>query len=1454
MSETKLTKAGNLHVIGFGSSAGGLETLQELLSKLPADLGFAFVIVQHLSPNHTSLMHELLASHTGMPVLVVEEKIQLRSNHIYLISKDWDLALHNSYLVPLVKKQNSSPKSPIDRFLISMASSMEERSVGIILSGTGTDGTHGVRAIKAKGGIVIVQKPGSAKFDGMPQAALDTGTADFVLDVPDIAERLKLLAQQLREGRILGENEGNQVLEKILQHLKSSININFTYYRTPTLLRRIDKRCKIVNVCTLEDYYQYLIKEDNESHLLAQEFLIGVSSFFRDEFVWRSLEKNVIPQLFEGKQTGEQLRVWVGGCSTGEEAYTLAILLNEYKIRSQKQVDFKIFASDLDNTAIKIASKGLYGTDIVQQVPYLLLNRYFEREEKGYRIEASLRDKVVFAQHNLISDPPFIRMDLISCRNTLIYFTPASQQKLISKFHFALNTGGFLLLGSSESLGSAAELFRSVDKGTNIFQNIEERKRQDFISDHRATTTILKDRRRNVMLPDTSSDSDSSYVSDNFAAILAKEHAPTSIFINEQFDVLYIHCDADKYLSLPKRSLKLNLLKMLNTSEQLIIRKGIEKAEQEKITAFKEVSLNKGKTQHLVDLRFKEVWVEAQKSKTYLIEIFRRENESSKSESTPVLNPDRLLLLERELAEKDRQLKFLKEKLETSSEQLQASNEELHTSNHELQSANEELQSVNEELHTLNSELKQKIEEVTASNTDIDNLFTSTNIATLFLDQDLKIRKHTPRLRELIRITENDVGRSIADFNTSFRNYNIEDDAQEVLRTQQTLEREVITKNGKYFLSRISLYRQQDGSSKGVVVLYIDLTEKHKVETEVKETADRLSLVLETSKTGYVELHLATNKLFYDKQYAQIMGLAPGEQKSFEQLMERVHPDDKEMLEKQLKNSIENGENILTEYRTILPKTMEVRYLYSHARAIRNEKGEVVKLVGAIQDQTDRIQQEQESLWYWKLLQESQNEIYIFDARSLRFITVNYGAQKNIGYTAEEFKQLTAINIKPDFSWNEFEELLTPLRTGQTKLLRYHTTHQRKDRSTYPVLANLQLGNYQGRDVYIAIIQDITELVKVQEELKAINERYDFAIRGTSDGIWDWPDINTSQLYWSPRIYELYGMKPGEVEPTMENLMSLIHPDDVERTRLAVKAHLEHETPYDIEVRMHHKTRGYRWFRARGQSVRNKECMIYRMAGSLTDVHQRKQDELELREINRRLELANNYLDNFVYTAAHDLRAPVSNLRTLIGMLQSDEKLSENVNFMRVVQSANRLEDTLQGMVRILEIQRNDSPEVSSLNIAEIFRLIRSELAEEEKEAKASIVTTFRVQEINYVKPFLQSILRNLLSNALKYRSNDRDLVIEVSTKQAGEYVLLEVKDNGIGLDVKRYGKKLFKPFERLTKQAEGQGLGLHLVKTMLERNGGSIKVEGETNKGLHFKLYLKPYLLDNSIPVNTDA
>lgn len=1438
-----MSSADSLHVVGIGSSAGGLETLQELFKNIPAHTGFAFVIVQHLSPTHNSLMHELLARHISMPITVVEEKTSIAPNHIYLISKDWDLELRGGQLLPREKKEHASAKSPIDRFFISLAESLENKALAIVLSGTGSDGSVGIRAVKEKGGIVIVQNPDTAKFDGMPQAAFGTGMADFVLDTTDIGSRLNLLSQQVKQGYQLDtKKEGeNELLEKILLHVKASTGLDYSYYRRPTLLRRIDKRCKILNMGSIQEYYELLLQNENETQTLAQEFLIGVSSFFRDEGVWKSLEKNVIPELFKSKLPGEQLRLWVGGCSTGEEAYTLALLLHEFKRINNSPVDFKIFASDLDKKAITFASNGIYGPDILQQIPSFLLDRYFEREEKGYRVTKNLREKIVFAQHNLIADPPFIKMDLISCRNVLIYFTTATQRKLITKFHFALNNHGYLVLGSSENLGELANLFKPVEKGTNIFCNIQEQKLPGFIRDHNTANT-LKDRKKMGTTPGLSPDPNHS-ASDFYAATLMREHAPISIFINQQYDVLYIHGDADNYLRLPQRSGKLNLLKMLGLSEQVLIRKGVQQAMQEKSLLFKAVDFHKGEQSYLVDLAFKEVWNEPLKERNILIEIYSkgRTGNSDKAAAT-VINTDQLSLLEQELKEKDHQLSHLKEQLETSNEQLMASNEELHASNQELQSSNEELQSVNEELHTLNSELKQRIEEVTASNTDIDNLFTSTSIATLFLDQDLKIRKYTPQLKELISITENDVGRSIADFSTRFRNYSLEEDAAEVLKQQRTLEREVVTKEGRYFLSRISPYRQLDGGIKGVVVLYIDLTEKHKAALQLKETADRLSLVLETSQTGYAELLLASNHVFYDEQFSRIFGVDPGEKLPLEQLYANVHPEDIGKLQQQIEYSIKTGESTMVEYRVIWPHNKEVRHILAFARTIKNDKGEVVKLIGAVQDQSQRKRQEEEALWYWRLLEESHNEIFMFDASSLHFLMANMGARQNLGYSMEELKQLTPVNISPDYSWNDLDELLSPLRTGERKMLQYNTLHQRKDGTQYPVLINLQLSIFLNREIFTAIVQDITELVKTQRELQEINERLDFAIRGTSDGMWDWSDIHSNKLYWSPRFFELLGMKAAEVAPTMENFFAQIHPDDVERTRLGIQAHMHHEAPYDIELRMLHKTKGYRWFRARGQAFRNKEGKIYRMAGSLTDIHQRKQDDLDLREMNRKLELANTYLDNFVYTAAHDLRAPVSNLRTLLSMMNGDEKLADNLSFLRIKQSANRLEDTLQGLVRILEIQRNESPELTQINIEELFELVKTELEEEDEGVPANYITAFEAQSIFYVEPFLHSIIRNLLSNALKYRSAERPLLVEVSTRQAGEHVLLEVKDNGIGLDLKRYGKKLFKPFERLTKQAMGQGLGLHLVKTMVERNGGYIVVEGDADQGLHFKLYLKPY------------
>jgi len=1559
-------------IVGIGASAGGLQALQDFFSKMPKKNPAAFVVIQHLSPDFESMMGELLAKYTGMSIVKVTKPTKVHPNHVYLMSPKQNLELIDGSLQPKKPDAKDKPNLPIDLFFNSLGREWGNNSVGIVLTGTGTDGSRGIKTIKEQGGIVMVQDPNTAKFDGMPNAAVLTGLTDFVLELPEMAQEVQRIINRFPETPVSAEELTpleRKHLAKILHLVAKETNIDFSLYKEATILRRMQKRMHITNTDTLEHYFEMLSSDTKEVELLSNEFLIGVSSFFRDNRPWEVFYKEALPAIVKNleEKSDKTIRVWVAGCSTGEEAYTIGMLVDDYCSKHHLSPDYKIFGSDIDKRAVYSAGMGVYGSNIADAIPDKYLNYYFERSGNTYRVKKFFRDHFVFASQNIIADPPFIRMDVVSCRNVLIYLNPEVQQTALSNFHFSLNKDGFLVLGKSENIGHLLPFFTPVGKSVNIFQN-------RIASVGKLPTHQTNPTRKITSATNQPPKDSTALTASVLKSLMSEAYDDAGVLVNSNYQILHVQGNIDRYFHFPKKSLRMHLEDVVGKDEYILIKSGVREAlNRKKSVYYQDVLFKKGRSKRKLDLRFKAIRSPAIEDKVVYLE-FRNDRKASGDEKKPLEldsgeNNRRIDLLEKEIDEKQRLIQTLREDLDTHNEELQTTNEELLASNEELQSSNEELQSVNEELYTLNSELEDKVKEVTRANNDIVNIFNSTEIATIFVDQNFLIRRLTPNVSRIVNITDRDIGRSIDHFTTKLENTSLADLAREVMKTEEPLECEVsLTTDDNCYLLRILPYREADGSVDGLVITFVDISEVKEAQAEVKNaqafaesivdtvidpllvldnnlkiisanpsfydtfqaseeetkdqyvynlgngqwdqpdlrrlleevtqknsiisdykiehkfptighrimtlnavaipqlgstpalilltirditekeerrkqlqrTAERLNLVLHTSKVGTWEWDINEQKVSGDARFCEIFDLPESEKIAFEQVINRIHPEDRSNVSQALNEAVKQHKTYYAEFRIRL-NNGEIRHLIGRGNRLDNEKGEPHKLLGINLDVTDQKRAEEESVQYGELLEESYNEIYIFDAQTLQFMNVNRGARQNLGYSMEELSGFTPLDVKPHFTEQEFTQLITPLRNGTEETVTFETVHQRKDGSLYNVLVNLQLSTFRDRKVFIALIQDTTEQAQAKEQLRKSEERLAVAISGTADGIWDWPDIQQDYVWWSPRFYELIGLENQEIESSLSNFSSIAHPEDISIWEKALDEHVRFDRPYDVSVRLRHKEKGYRWFRIRGKVVRDQDGNPVRMAGAISDIHSQKVADSKLKKTNRELRIANEYLDNFVFTAAHDLRAPVANLKSLSGLLQTNNGQDHRV-VEKIDQSVDRLEGTLRGIIRILDIQQAAGEEHSLISFKDAAEVACKELEEQIDDTNAVISSDFSVGTIQYVEFYLTSVLKNLISNAIKYRSDERQPRIHICTESKNDYVCLKVQDNGIGIDLDRYGKKIFRPFERLHRSVEGLGIGLHIIKTIVEKNGGYIDVQSQPGEGTTFLVYLKPY------------
>jgi two-component system CheB/CheR fusion protein len=850
-------------VVAIGASAGGLEAFQELFRQMPADTGFAFVLIQHLSPRHETLIPELLAPLTPMPVRTVEDETVIEANQIYVMPPHGTLTIDDCVLYLSKPARPGGRRSPIDRFFRSLAEDQEDEAVAIVLSGTGTDGTLGLKAVKERGGLTLVQAPETARYDSMPRGAVLTGAVDHILAVGQMPARLVEHQKRLREGqggspeRFREEIAG--YLGKICAILRRVAGHDFRHYKQSTLVRRVRRRMTESRSASVYDYVESLNNGTKEVEQLFRDLLISVTHFFRDPEAFDLLAAKVIPRLFEGKDADGFVRVWIPGCATGEEAYSLAILLREHMATLAAPPQVQIFATDIDVQALETARQALYPEGIASQISPERLAGFFVRHGNMYQVSREIRDLCLFSLHNLIADPPFSRLDLVSCRNLLIYLEGDLQKKVIALFHYALRPGGFLFLGPSEMVAGQPALFRTIDKKHRVFQSRDTVSRPPF-------SFPLSERGRLGIRPTEELQRRAAprqlEVARAFETILLDSYAPACVVVHEGGGIIYFSPRTGRYLEAPPGTPTVNVVDMARKGLRLDIRTALHKAVNSRVPVVHEnvVFELDGGTQR-VNIIVRPMPELGDDPGLFMVVFQDVVTVAGEAHFEPlpgeILADDPIVRrLEAELRSTRDHLQATLEELESSNEELVSSNEELLSMNEELQSANEELQtskeelqSVNEELETVNSELKKKLEELDSANGDLQNLFQSTRLATVFVDRELRVKKFTPAAVEVFRLIDGDVGRPIADVTPRFQGGDLVQDIRKVLRTLATQERQVhVEEADSWYLLRVLPYRTVEDVIDGVVITFLDITELKRTE-EQRET---LAAIVDSSQDGII--------------------------------------------------------------------------------------------------------------------------------------------------------------------------------------------------------------------------------------------------------------------------------------------------------------------------------------------------------------------------------------------------------------------------------------------------------------------------------------------------------------------------------------------------------------------------------------------------------------------------
>lgn len=876
-AETVKVSAAKLPIVGIGASAGGLEALEQFFRHTPTDIGMAFVVVQHLSPTHESMLTEILQRTTTMSVIEAQDKMQVHANTVYIIPPNRDMAILHGMLLLSIPDKPHAQNLPIDYFLHSLAEDQGENAMGIILSGTGSDGTLGLRAIVGAGGISLVQDPTTAKYDGMPSSAIKAGYVNHILLVekmPDI-----IISSARKRGFTQDVPPAPAVVSsvlRILMHIRSVTGQDFSQYKKSTIGRRIEKRMAQHNIEDSEVYLRYLKENLTEVHTLFKELLINVTSFFRDSAAFDLLKKEILPRLLRDKTDDYVFRVWVAGCATGEEAYSIAILLRELMDESHQEFKVQIYSTDLDANVIAFARAGIYPSNIVQDVSAERLSRFFVKEEAGYRIKKEIREMVVFAVHNVIKDPPFTRLDLLSCRNLMIYLETELQNRLIPIFHYALKFGSVLFLSPSESTGNHTELFTSLNRKWKFYLSTNSASSSRILMTSPMTWAKgSSDKAPEVMMKKIKEPN----LTELARRLLIQFFAPASVITDPKGELIYVHGDTGKYLRPGPGQASLNVIEMAREGLEIQLRTAIHAAgDQNMPTLNREVLVKMNGDFTTVSLSVRPLPSLDADESLLLVSFQDVPSTPVKSKRKSTIKPielGRIEVLERELAYSKENLQAIIEEQNSSNEELKSTNEELQSTNEELQSANEELetskeemQSVNEELITVNAELQSKIEQLAGMQNDMKNLLDSTNIGTIFLDGDMVIRRFTNEATNIYRLVASDVGRPLADIKTNLDGEELLIKAQSVLETLASFETEVHSLNGKWYLMRIQPYRTLDNIIEGVVLTFTDISKRVAAESIMQVARELAENIVDTVRDPLIVMDdslkvISANHAFY---------------------------------------------------------------------------------------------------------------------------------------------------------------------------------------------------------------------------------------------------------------------------------------------------------------------------------------------------------------------------------------------------------------------------------------------------------------------------------------------------------------------------------------------------------------------------------------------------------------
>jgi two-component system, chemotaxis family, CheB/CheR fusion protein len=1079
-----------------------LEAFTQLLAALPEHSGMAFVLVQHLEPNHDSLLTNILSKATRMRVIEVEDGMVVTADQIYVIPPNANMALMQGMLRLSPRVESHGAHLSIDYFLSSLAQDRGRHAIGVVLSGTGFDGTLGLAEIKAAGGITFAQDGESAKFPGMPLSAVAAGCVDIVLPPADIAGELSRIGMHPYLGNTAAEEPEQAFVDpagdfpRIIHLLRGATGVDFTHYRDSTLKRRILRRMLLGKWNSLADYVRRLESDPGELKSLYQDILIHVTRFFRDPEAFRALESSVLPEIVKNKDPKDTLRVWVAGCATGEEAYSLAIAITEFQDGQQERHELRIFASDICETpALERSRAGVYPENIEQDVSPERLRRFFVKEAGGYRINKELREMILFAKHDITADPPFARIDLISCRNVLIYLSNPLQRRIIPAFHYALNPGGFLLLGNSETVGKDTDLFSPVNARLRIYIKKAAALRLPNLM-AKGTAAVSPGKKAGpVRIPAVALDYQQAA-----DRLVLRTFVPPGVLVNKDMDVLQFRGRTSPFLEPPQGGVGMNIAVMAQESLALEIRNAIGESLAKAAAVRKaDVRILDGQQVLRVNLSVLPIQLPDAAESCFLV-LFENADEPAFPPAAPAyraaIGPaveEEVAMLRiglaasREYVQNIReQCEAVNEELKTANEEMESSNEELQSTNEELETAKEELQSANEELATMNEELRNRNGELVVVNDDLSNLLTSVQIPILMLGGDLRIRRFTPTAGKTLHLTGSDIGRPIGNIRFAMPDFDFERHVNEVIASQEPMASEALDQDGCWRSLRIHPYRSSDGSVDGVVMVLLDIDAIKRAQQRLQESGDYARAIVNTVREpllildGDLRIHSA-NKSFY-----RLFAAEPGntEGRRLREMDGSGRWQTPEMLA--LLEIPPDSGGIFEDLEATLDLPAGPRALLLNARRLLLEDGRTKMTLLAMQDVTERRRAERDLRLHKFFSDQSPDPYYLAD-KSGRLTYVNRSACDRLGYTVPELLAFGLVDVEPACTTEVFAALFERARGSRAPA--FETEHVAKDGSRFPVECSVTGVDFEGEALVLVVARDITERKRAEEALHQAEEK-----------------------------------------------------------------------------------------------------------------------------------------------------------------------------------------------------------------------------------------------------------------------------------------------------------------------------------------------------------------------------